>query len=197
MRTLCHTVPRPWMMEGIGFYCGIVMRWFRDAFCELEAAEASADRRGRVQRDGAQGARASRRGSNGIVRDLLERDAGEPLGPRLARFIGFDVAQPRALRPRRVLPRDRGERRLRHPRPPADHRGADGHRRRRGGAHRWRREGQAVAADLGRHARDPDPYPGRQGIDRARRGDLRRASGPACTKTRQTRRRPTRGVRAD
>jgi autoinducer 2 (AI-2) kinase len=31
------------MMEGIGFYCGLTMRWFRDAFCELEklAAERS------------------------------------------------------------------------------------------------------------------------------------------------------------
>jgi len=27
------------MMEGIGFYCGIVMRWFRDGFCELESAQ--------------------------------------------------------------------------------------------------------------------------------------------------------------
>jgi autoinducer-2 kinase len=40
LRTLCHTVPGRWMVEGIGFYCGIVMRWFRDAFCELEQAEA-------------------------------------------------------------------------------------------------------------------------------------------------------------
>jgi len=32
------------MTEGIGFYCGIAMRWFRDAFCELEKAEA--ERRG-------------------------------------------------------------------------------------------------------------------------------------------------------
>ena len=41
-RTLCHATPGLWMMEGIGFYCGIVMRWFRDAFCELEQAEAAA-----------------------------------------------------------------------------------------------------------------------------------------------------------
>jgi autoinducer-2 kinase len=41
LRTLCHTVPDRWMMEGIGFYSGIVMRWFRDGFCELEALEAS------------------------------------------------------------------------------------------------------------------------------------------------------------
>jgi len=36
LRTLCHCVPNLWMTEGIGFYCGITMRWFRDAFCEYE-----------------------------------------------------------------------------------------------------------------------------------------------------------------
>ena len=40
LRTLCHTVPGEWMIEGIGFYCGIAMRWFRDAFCDSEKAEA-------------------------------------------------------------------------------------------------------------------------------------------------------------
>ena len=41
VRTLCHAVPGRWMTEGIGFYCGIAMRWFRDAFCELEKSEAA------------------------------------------------------------------------------------------------------------------------------------------------------------
>ncbi len=36
LRTLCHSVPGLWMTEGIGFYCGITMRWFRDAFCQYE-----------------------------------------------------------------------------------------------------------------------------------------------------------------
>lgn len=40
LRTLCHVVPDRWMMEGIGFYCGITMRWYRDAFCELEKLQA-------------------------------------------------------------------------------------------------------------------------------------------------------------
>jgi autoinducer-2 kinase len=40
LRTLCHALPGQWMMEGIGFYCGLSMRWFRDAFCELEKLEA-------------------------------------------------------------------------------------------------------------------------------------------------------------
>jgi len=40
LRTLCHALEGQWMMEGIGFYCGLSMRWFRDAFCELEKLEA-------------------------------------------------------------------------------------------------------------------------------------------------------------
>jgi autoinducer 2 (AI-2) kinase len=28
------------MLEGIGFYCGMSMRWFRDAFCDAEVSEA-------------------------------------------------------------------------------------------------------------------------------------------------------------
>ncbi|MHB8587218.1 MAG: autoinducer-2 kinase [Candidatus Dormibacteraceae bacterium] len=40
LRTLCHALPDQWMMEGIGFYCGLTMRWFRDAFCDLERLEA-------------------------------------------------------------------------------------------------------------------------------------------------------------
>ena len=41
LRTLCHALPDQWMMEGIGFYCGLSMRWFRDAFCDLEKLEAA------------------------------------------------------------------------------------------------------------------------------------------------------------
>ena len=36
LRTLCHVVPGQWMTEGIGFYHGFVMRWFRDGFCQEE-----------------------------------------------------------------------------------------------------------------------------------------------------------------
>jgi autoinducer 2 (AI-2) kinase len=42
LRTLCHALPGQWMMEGIGFYCGLTMRWFRDAFCDLEKQQAAA-----------------------------------------------------------------------------------------------------------------------------------------------------------
>jgi len=40
LRTLCHVVPGEWMLEGIGFYCGMSMRWFRDAFCDAEVEQA-------------------------------------------------------------------------------------------------------------------------------------------------------------
>jgi len=42
LRTLCHVTPGEWMLEGIGFYCGMAMRWFRDAFCDGETAAARA-----------------------------------------------------------------------------------------------------------------------------------------------------------
>jgi autoinducer 2 (AI-2) kinase len=35
-RTLCHALPGQWMVEGIGFLTGLSLRWFRDAFCDLE-----------------------------------------------------------------------------------------------------------------------------------------------------------------
>lgn len=41
LRTLCHVIPGQWMLEGIGFYCGMSMRWFRDAFCQAETILAS------------------------------------------------------------------------------------------------------------------------------------------------------------
>jgi autoinducer 2 (AI-2) kinase len=41
-RTLCHAVPGLWMTEGIGFYHGFTMRWFRDGFCDREKESAAA-----------------------------------------------------------------------------------------------------------------------------------------------------------
>jgi autoinducer 2 (AI-2) kinase len=93
LRTLCHALPGQWMIEGIGFYSGLAMRWFRDAFCAAE--------RDRAQRDGTD------------VYDLLELDASDvPPGSdgvvgifsnlmNAARwvhaspaFIGFDLSDP-------------------------------------------------------------------------------------------------------
>jgi autoinducer-2 kinase len=93
VRTLCHTVPGQWMTEGIGFYCGIAMRWFRDAFCELEVAAAA--RRGVdayvVMEEAAATIPA---GSNGVVALFsnvmdVKRWVQGPPG-----FVGFDVEHP-------------------------------------------------------------------------------------------------------
>ncbi len=93
LRTLCHTVPGRWMMEGIGFYCGFVMRWFRDAFCEVELAQA--------QRDGVdpytlleRKAAALPAGSNGvfgIFSNLMQASRWVHASPA---FVGFDVSNP-------------------------------------------------------------------------------------------------------
>ena len=93
LRTLCHTAPGRWMMEGLGFYCGIVMRWFRDAFCELEQAEA--------QREGIDAYEVLERkaarvptGSNGvfgIFSNVMQANRWVHASPS---FLGFDVANP-------------------------------------------------------------------------------------------------------
>ncbi|WP_223592495.1 autoinducer-2 kinase [Neobacillus bataviensis] len=40
IRVNCHAVPELWQLETIAFFPGLVMRWFRDAFCDLEKSEA-------------------------------------------------------------------------------------------------------------------------------------------------------------
>lgn len=93
LRTLCHTVPGRWMMEGIGFYCGIVMRWFRDAFCELEKAEA--EREGLdVYTVMERRAAALPPGSNGvfgIFSNVMQASRWVHASPA---FVGFDVTNP-------------------------------------------------------------------------------------------------------
>ena len=93
LRTLCHAVPGRWMMEGIGFYCGIVMRWFRDAFCELEALEAA--RTGEdvyaVMERKAAGVPPGANGIFGIFSNLMQASRWVHASPG---FVGFDVAHP-------------------------------------------------------------------------------------------------------
>ncbi|MDQ0155431.1 autoinducer-2 kinase [Robertmurraya andreesenii] len=36
VRINCHAVPNTWQYEAIAFFPGLVMRWFRDSFCEFE-----------------------------------------------------------------------------------------------------------------------------------------------------------------
>jgi autoinducer 2 (AI-2) kinase len=90
LRTLCHSAPDRWMIEGIGFYCGIVMRWFRDAFCEAELAEAARD--GVDVYDLLERKAASLPpGSNGvfgIFSNLMQASRWVHASPG---FVGFDV----------------------------------------------------------------------------------------------------------
>jgi autoinducer 2 (AI-2) kinase len=93
LRTLCHTVPGRWMIEGIGFYCGLVMRWFRDAFCELEQAEAAqdgVDAYAVLERKAAE----LPPGANGVVglfSNLMQANRWVHAAPG---FLGFDVSDP-------------------------------------------------------------------------------------------------------
>lgn len=36
VRVNCHAIPNLWQIEAIAFFPGLVMRWFRDTFCEME-----------------------------------------------------------------------------------------------------------------------------------------------------------------
>ncbi len=36
VRVNCHAVPGLWQYEAIAFFPGLIMRWYRDAFCQLE-----------------------------------------------------------------------------------------------------------------------------------------------------------------
>jgi autoinducer 2 (AI-2) kinase len=36
VRINCHAVPDAWQYEAIAFFPGLVLRWFRDSFCDLE-----------------------------------------------------------------------------------------------------------------------------------------------------------------
>jgi autoinducer-2 kinase len=93
LRTLCHTVPDRWMIEGIGFYCGIVMRWFRDAFCELERAEAQREGKDVYDLLEAKAAMVPP-GANGVFgtfSNLMQANRWVHASPG---FLGFDVSDP-------------------------------------------------------------------------------------------------------
>ena len=93
LRTLCHALPGQWMMEGIGFYCGLSMRWFRDAFCELEKAEAAktgADAYALMERT----ASDVPPGSNGVMAILSNLMVASRWVHASPSFVQFDVGDP-------------------------------------------------------------------------------------------------------
>jgi autoinducer-2 kinase len=95
LRTLCHAVPGLWMTEGIGFYCGIAMRWFRDAFCELERDEAA--RRGVdayvVMEEAAAQVPPGSEGLTAIFSNVMDAKRWVQASPS---FLGFDIDRPAA-----------------------------------------------------------------------------------------------------
>ena len=93
LRTLCHAVPGRWMTEGIGFLCGLTMRWFRDAFCEREK-EIAAQQRVEPYFILEKQAEKVPPGSNGIIpifSDVMNAKRWMHASPS---FIQFDITQP-------------------------------------------------------------------------------------------------------
>jgi autoinducer 2 (AI-2) kinase len=95
LRTLCHTVPGQWMVEGIGFLCGLTMRWFRDAFCRAEVEEAR--RRGVdpyvVMEEIAATVPPGSNGVLGIFSNVMNARRWVHASPS---FLQFDITQPRS-----------------------------------------------------------------------------------------------------
>jgi len=95
LRTLCHVVPDEWMLEGIGFYCGMSMRWFRDAFCDAEVALAR--RRGVdpyvVMEEAAAQVPAGAGGVIAILSNVMNARRWAHASPS---FLQFDLASPAA-----------------------------------------------------------------------------------------------------
>jgi autoinducer 2 (AI-2) kinase len=93
LRTLCHVTPGEWMLEGIGFYCGMAMRWYRDAFCDAEAAVA----RGRgvdpyvVMEENAAAIPSGAGGVYAILSNLMNARRWVHASPA---FLGFNLSDP-------------------------------------------------------------------------------------------------------
>ena len=93
LRTLCHVTPGEWMLEGIGFYCGMAMRWYRDAFCDSEASVARS--RGVdpyvVMEETAAGIPPGSNGVIAILSNLMNARRWVHASPS---FLQFDVTDP-------------------------------------------------------------------------------------------------------
>jgi autoinducer-2 kinase len=97
LRTLCHVMPGEWMLEGIGFYCGMAMRWHRDAFCDSEVAAARI--RGLdpyvVMEEAAALIRPGSNGVYAILSNLMNARRWTHASPS---FLQFDLSNPRSGR---------------------------------------------------------------------------------------------------
>lgn len=93
LRTLCHAIPDRWMIEGIGFYCGMVMRWFRDAFCaaETRVARLHGEDAYTALEHAAAELPPGADGVTGIFSNLMQADRWVHASPA---FVGFDLSAP-------------------------------------------------------------------------------------------------------
>lgn len=93
LRTLCHALPGQWLVEGIGFHCGLALRWFRDAFCREELDEArrtGADAYALMERRAA----TVPPGANGVVAILANAMDARAWVHAAPTFAGFDLERP-------------------------------------------------------------------------------------------------------
>jgi autoinducer 2 (AI-2) kinase len=93
-RTLCHAVPGQWMTEGIGFYHGFTMRWFRDGFCDKEREEAETRHVDAytVMEERATGIPPGSNGVQGIFSNIMEARRWRHAPPSLVGFNLLDAA---------------------------------------------------------------------------------------------------------
>jgi autoinducer-2 kinase len=87
LRTLCHAVPDQWMIEGIGFWSGLALRWFRDAFCP------DATGNGAYAAMEAEAARVPP-GANGVVGLFSNAMRAKRWVHASPGFVGFDLTDP-------------------------------------------------------------------------------------------------------
>ena len=93
LRTLCHAIPGQWMLEGIGFYCGMSMRWFRDAFCQTEttfARERGIDPYAVMEESAA----SVLPGSGGVIAIMSNLMNARRWTHATPSFVGFDLSDP-------------------------------------------------------------------------------------------------------
>ncbi|MGA2764568.1 MAG: autoinducer-2 kinase [Spirochaetia bacterium] len=94
LRTLCHAVPGQWMTEGIGFYHGFTMRWFRDGFCDKEREEAESRHVDAyaVMEERASAIPPGSNGVQGIFSNIMEAKRWRHAPPSLVGFNLLDAA---------------------------------------------------------------------------------------------------------
>ncbi|CAN5498331.1 autoinducer-2 kinase [soil metagenome] len=93
LRTLCHVGTDSWMVEGIGFLSGLVMRWFRDALAPDSISTAA--QLGTSPFDVIEGwALEVPRGSNGLVAVMANAMRADDWHHAAPAFVGIDINDP-------------------------------------------------------------------------------------------------------